>query len=108
MAVRCGIGAKREHTTKEADQRLRVTTSKARNRDVIGLQAANGNPESHILAAPALDRPARALPDRVRVQQQRRHQARLIRGPALTVVAILRLETREASRSTASQIAHTK
>src|SRR5262249_20691001 len=59
------LRTQRQHAAEEPDQRPRVPAAEARDRHVIGLQPAGGDAEGGILAAAALDRAARALPDRV-------------------------------------------
>ena len=67
-------------------------TTKPRDRGVIGRLVGADHPERDVLATAPLDPPRRALPDRIRVDEQRDHHRRIMRRPAMTVGAIARIE----------------
>jgi hypothetical protein len=84
-----------EHLAEQLAQRPLVPADEARDRRVIGNQVAADHPVGHVLATVTLDHPRGALPTRERVQHQRHHQRRLIRGPAMTIGPIGAIKRRQ-------------
>ena len=82
------VRAQPQHLPEQLAQRPLVTDPKARDRRVIGRLVGGDHPERDILAAAPLDPPRRALPDRVRVHDQRHHHRRIVRRRPVTVGAI--------------------
>jgi len=76
-------GAVPEHLAEEVGERLFVAAEKARDRGVIGDQAAGDHPVGDVPAAVALDRPRGALLGRVGVEHKRDHRLRLIGRAAM-------------------------
>jgi hypothetical protein len=72
-----------------------VTLTKPRDRRVIRRLVDADHPARDVLDTRALDASRRALPTRVRVQQQRDHHARVMRRTPNTVPAIRRVERRQ-------------
>jgi hypothetical protein len=72
-----------------------VPDPEAGERRVIGRLVGRDHPERHVLATAALDRPRRALADRVRVEQQRDHHRRIKRRATPTVLTVPSQERRE-------------
>ena len=70
-----------------------VPGPKARDRRVIGRQIGRHHPKRHILDTATLDRPRRTHPHRIRIEQQRDHQRRVIGRPAPPIRAITRDKT---------------
>jgi hypothetical protein len=79
------LRAELQHLGEQLSQRALVATDEPRNRRVIGNQIAGDHAVGHVLATATLDRPRRTHPGRERIQDQRHHQRRLIRRPAMTV-----------------------
>jgi len=69
-----------------------VPSAETRDRRVVWDPVRRDHPKGDILATTPLDPPARALADRVRVQQQRHHHRRLERSATPAVVPIRRIE----------------
>jgi hypothetical protein len=65
---------------------------------MIRRQIPRQHPERDVLNTPALDPPRRALPNRVGVEQHRDQHRRVISRPAMTVIAIPRIERRQIHR----------
>jgi hypothetical protein len=63
-------------------------------RPLVGADNTRGN----VLSAAPRDPPRRPLADRVAVEQQRDHHRRIVRRPALTVVAVDRVERPQIER----------
>ena len=87
-----GLGAQREHLAEQPGQRALVALAEPRDRRVIRRLVGADHPRRDVLDAAPLDPPRRALADRVAVEQQRDHHRRIVRRPALPVVAIGRVE----------------
>jgi hypothetical protein len=62
--------------------------AKAGDRRVVGDLVGRNYPEGDILAAAPLDTAARALPDRIGIEQQRNHHLRVERRPPPAIPAI--------------------
>ncbi len=93
-----GPRAQRQHLREGLGQRLRVTHPKARDGGVIGRAVGAQHAERDVLAAAPLDRPRRALANRVGIQQQGDHHPRLMRRPPPAVVAVVAVERRQIDR----------
>jgi hypothetical protein len=65
-----------------------MTLAKPRDRGVIGHLVGGDHPKRDVLNARPLDAPRRALPTRIRVQQQRDHHRRIVGRSAVTIRAI--------------------
>ena len=88
-----GPRAQRQHLREGRRERLFVPTAKARDRGVIRDPIRGDHAEGDILATTPLDPSARALTDRVRVQQKRDHHRRLERRPTPAVRAVGAVES---------------
>jgi hypothetical protein len=64
-----GVRAERKHVAEQAGERCLVALAKARDRAVIGALVRCDYADRDIVAAPPLDRPRRAPPGRVRLEQ---------------------------------------
>jgi len=82
------LRAQRQHLRKGVGQRLLVPGAKAGDRRMIRDPVGRDHPEGDVLAAASLDSAARALPDRVAVEQQRDHHLRVERGPPPAILTI--------------------
>jgi hypothetical protein len=69
--------------------------AEARDRRMIRRLIRRDHPKRHVLTAPPLDPSRRALPDRVRVHDQRHHHRRIVSRPTPTVLAIAGQERRQ-------------
>jgi hypothetical protein len=87
--------AQRQHLAEQLGDRLLVAHPEARDRRAIGRPTGADHPKRHVVVAATLDRPRRAHPDRVGVDEQRHHHRRIVRRPAPPVVAITGLERRQ-------------
>jgi hypothetical protein len=65
-----------------------MADTEARDRRVIGRLVGGDHAKRDVLTATPLDPPRRALPDRVRVHEQRHHHRRIVRRPAMPIGAI--------------------
>ena len=97
-ANQAGLGAERQHLTEQLRQRGLVALTKARDRRVIRTLVGADHARGDILDAAPLDPPRRALAERVAVEQQRDHHRRIVRRPALTVVAVDHVERPQIQR----------
>jgi hypothetical protein len=97
-ANQAGLAAERQHLTEQLGQRSLVALTEARDRRVIGPLVGADNARGNGLDAAPLDPPRRPLADRVAVEQQRDHHRRIVRRPALTVVAVERVERPQIER----------
>ena len=97
-AHQAGLGAEREHLAEQPGQRRLVALAEPRDRRVIRALVGADHPRGDVLDAAALDAPRRALADRVAVEQQRDHHRRIVRRPALAVVAVGRVERLQIQR----------
>ena len=75
--------AEAQHLREQADKRVGVSAPKSRDGDVVGRQTRGDDPEGDVLAAAPLDHPRGAFTARVGVEQQRRHNRRVIGRPPL-------------------------
>jgi hypothetical protein len=89
------LGTEREPGATQAGQRRLTALSKARNRRVIGGPIGRDHAHLDILDAAPLDPPRRPFPKRVAVQQQRDHHRRIVRRPAMPVIAVVPIERRQ-------------
>jgi hypothetical protein len=64
-----------------------VAHPEARDRRVIGRLIGGHDPKGNVLAAAPLDRPRGPHPDGIGVDQQRDHHRRIMRRPAMAVLA---------------------
>jgi hypothetical protein len=101
-ANQAGVGAERQHLTEQLSQRGLVALAEARDRRVIRPLVGADDPRGDVLDAAPLDPPRRPLAERVAVEQQRDHHRRIVRRPALTIVAVDRVERPQIAAATAS------
>jgi hypothetical protein len=88
-----------------------ASSCRPRKRAIVawsGIRFAAITRKANILATTPLDPAARALADRVRVQQQRDHHRRLERRPPPAVLAIDAVEAAQIDPSTASSTNHAR
>jgi hypothetical protein len=88
-------GAELQHLAKQPGQRPLVAADEPRDRRVIGNQVAGDHTIGHVLATVTPARPRRTHPGREGIQDQRHHQRRLIRRPAVTIGPVSRIERRQ-------------
>ena len=87
--------AERQHLAEQIGDRRLVTDPEARRRRVIRRLVGSDHTKRDIVVAAALDRPRRAHPDRIGVDEQRNHHRRVVRRSTPTVVAITRMKRRQ-------------
>ena len=87
-----GLITQLEHLAEQPGQRPLVPTDERGDRHMVRNQVARDHPVGNVLPAVTLDRPRRPHTGRERVQDQRHHQRRLIRGAAMTISAISGIE----------------
>jgi hypothetical protein len=72
-----------------------MADTEARDRGVIGRLVGGDHPKRDVVMAATLDRPRRAHPDRIGVDEQRHHHRRIVRRATPPVIAIARIERRQ-------------
>jgi hypothetical protein len=93
-----GVGAQPKHLREELRQGLLVADAEAGDRGVVRHLARGDHAEGDVLAQAALDRPGRALADRVGVDDERDHHLRVVGRAAVAVPAIGGVEAAEVER----------
>jgi hypothetical protein len=87
-----GLLAHREHLHEQFGERLSVALAKPADRGVVWGPVGRDHPERDVLQAAPLDLTRRALPDRVRVEHQRDHHARIVRRTATPIRPVLAIK----------------
>ena len=87
--------AQRQHLGKQLAERPLMPATELRDRRVIRHPHRRDQLVHNILPTRPLDPPRRAVPTRIRVQQQRDHHRRLIRRPPLTILPMSPIERRQ-------------
>ena len=87
-----GLGAHRQDLHEQPGKPRRVALAKPVDRGVVRRPVGRDHPKRHVLLAAPLDLPRGALPDHVRVKQQRDHHPRIVRRPTAAVPAVLTVE----------------
>jgi hypothetical protein len=97
-ADQASLRAQAQDLAEQLGQRTLVALAKPRDGRVIRRPVGAHHAHGDVLDAASLDPPRRPLADRVAVQQQRHHHRRLVRRPAVAVLAIGRIERRQIHR----------
>jgi hypothetical protein len=87
--------AQRQHPAEQVGDRALVADPEARDHRVIGHAVGADHAKRDVLATAPLDRPRRAHPDRVGVDEQRHHHRRIVRRATPPVIAIRRVKRRQ-------------
>jgi hypothetical protein len=90
-----GLRAQRQDTAKQLADRRLVTLAKPRDRAMVRPTVGCDHPERDVLDALALDHTRRALPTRIRVQQQRDHHRRVMRRTTVGVLTVRAIKRRQ-------------